>query len=68
MMRFHVTDSIGQHLLLENNLALNTNQTTDLFFKVIITPVPSKPSAHLHPLLVWVFLLEVKILPVILKD
>ena len=33
MMRFHVTDSVGQHLLLENNLALNTNQTTDLFFR-----------------------------------
>jgi hypothetical protein len=33
MMRFHVTDSVGQHLLLENNLALNTSQTTDLFFR-----------------------------------
>jgi len=33
MMRFHVTDSIGQHLLLENNLALNTSQKSELFFR-----------------------------------
>lgn len=33
MMRFHVTDSAGQHLLLENNLALNTSQKSELFFR-----------------------------------